>query len=296
MTVRIAVTETKNAYADMPSRVEDLEQLADRLDDVRNANLDHHENLIRAAHARGVKIIGLGELFSAPYFAATKLDMFKRLAESATDGPTVQRMQALAGELDMVIVAPIYELAGDDRYNAAVVIDAGGEILGRYRKTHIPHGGNEQGTFFEGHYYGRADDSLGTYFPSFETKHAKIGVAICYDRHFEGVMSALKRAGADIVFCPAVTFGEKSERMWAMEFEVDAARHRLFIAGSNRLGREKPWDVHYFGKSYVAGPDGRIDVDRSTEGIVVADVDPAVVHAADPSGWRLIEDARSEIF
>jgi N-carbamoylputrescine amidase len=296
MMVRIAITETKNAYEGMPESLDALHTLEGRLAAVRDANLDHHEALIRAAAAAGVKIIGLGELFTGPYFAATKLDMWKGLAESATDGVSVRRMSALAAELSIVIVAPIYEIDGERRYNTAVVLDADGANLGRYRKTHIPHGGNEQGTFFEGFYYGRADDTLGCYFPVFDTRYARVGVAICYDRHFEGVMSALKDAGADLVFSPAVTFGEKSERMWEMEFEVDAARHRLFIAGSNRLGVEPPFSVRYFGRSYVAGPDGRVGADRSLDGLVIADVDLDVVRRADPSGWRLLEDRRRDIY
>jgi beta-ureidopropionase len=295
MNLRIAMTETRNAYAPMPARIEDLESLAPHLEVLREANLDHHERLIREAVAAGVQMIGLGELFAAPYFAATKIEMWKALAESAEDGPTVRRMSALAEELQIVIVAPIYELAPDGRrFNAAVVLDADGKNLGRYRKTHIPHGSNEKGTFFEGFYYGRADEADGDLFPVFATRYATIGVAICYDRHFEGVMRTLKRRGAELVFSPAVTFGEKSERMWMMEFLVDAARHRLFIAGSNRYGVEPPFAVHYFGESYVAGPNGPIENDRSHEGLVLADVDLELLRRPDPSGWKLVEDQRPD--
>lgn len=297
MTLRIAMTETKNAYGDMPTRIEELPALGPKLDALREANVEHHVDLIRTAAGEGAKIVGLGELFTAPYFATTKLDMWKTLAESTSDGPTVQRLSAVARELAVVIVAPIYELdPRGERFNTAVVIDADGANLGAYRKTHIPHGGNEKGSFYEGHYYGRADDSAGDYFPTFATRYAKIGVAICYDRHFEGVMSTLKKRGADLVFSPAVTFGEKSERMWKMEFEVDAARHRLFIAGSNRFGSEPPFDVHFFGESYVAGPDGRVPCDRSHEHLVIADVDLDRIRAPDRSGWKLVEDRRSDIY
>ncbi len=297
MTLRIAMTETRNAYAPMPARMEDLEQLAPHLEALREANVAHHEALIRTAAAEGAKLVGLGELFTAPYFAATKLEMWKGLAESTEDGPTVRHMSALAAELEVVIVAPIYEAAPDGRrFNTAVVLDADGANLGFYRKTHIPHGFNEKGSFYEGFYYQRADELDGDAFPTFTTRYATIGVAICYDRHFEGVIRSLKRHGADLVFSPAVTFGEKSERMWEMEFEVDAGRHRIYIAGSNRLGREPPFDVHYFGHSYVAGPDGRVEVDRRHDGLVIADVDLERIRSLDPSGWRLVEDRRSTLY
>ena len=94
------------------------------------------------------------------------------------------------------------------------------------------------------------------FFPVFETRLVRPGIAICYDRHFEGVMSALAENGAELVLSPAVTFGAKSRRMWDLEFEVDAARHNLYIGGSNRRGVEPPWTQEYSGASYFAGPDG----------------------------------------
>ncbi|HED54861.1 MAG TPA: acyltransferase, partial [Phycisphaerales bacterium] len=189
------------------------------------------------------------------------------------------------------------------RFNTAVVIDADGSNLGRYRKCHIPQGKNEQGSFDEVFYYGPSDgDSYSNitetrgYFPVFQTAVGRVGVSICYDRHFEGVVSSLARSGAQIIFSPAVTFGEKSQRMWNIEFEVDAARHNVFIAGSNRLGSERPWNQPYFGRSHFVGPNGRLANISDEANLVLADLDLDILDKPDPSGWNLKRDARPEIY
>jgi len=186
-----------------------------------------------------------------------------------------------------------------------VVIDEQGEVLGTYRKTHIPHGKNEQGSFLEGFYYDRSDgkNALGPrnvsknpHFPVFETSVGRLGVAICYDRHFEGVLWSLAHEGAQLVFCPAVTFGEKSQRMWHLEFQVDAARHNVFIGGSNRKGVEPPWNQPYFGESHFTGPNGKLaNLSRHPE-LIVSDVALGELSAPDPSGWNLKRDLRHDIY
>src|SRR5687767_734169 len=140
--VRAALTETKNAYRDMPGSVAELELLGPRLSYVRRANVEHHLGLMEKAAQRGVRAICFGELFPAPYFAlGEELPMWRELAEDAETGPTVTQVKAAAKRLSMVVVAPIYELdKRGGRFNTAVVIDADGRVLGKYRKTHIPHG------------------------------------------------------------------------------------------------------------------------------------------------------------
>ena len=305
--VRAALTQTVNAFKDMPDRVEDLGRLEGRLEEIRRANVDHNVQLIRAARDAGAQIICLGELFTAPYFALTKNPMWKAMAEDPVTGPTVTTLRGVAAELGIVIVAPIYELDGASgrRFNTAVVIDADGRVLGKYRKAHIPCGANEQGEFIETFYYQRSEGPqnepseyiLGDnpHFPVFKTSVGNVGVSICYDRHFEGVVAALARAGAQIVFSPAVTFGAKSQRMWEHEFLVDACRHRVFIGGSNRGGSERPWNQPYFGASYFAGPDGEMlrDISARPE-LVIADLDLDGLVRSDPSGWDLQRDARPD--
>jgi N-carbamoylputrescine amidase len=300
--VRAALTQTVNAFADMPADRAGLASLAGRLGDLRRANVEHHVQLMRAARLLGVQIICFGELFTAPYFALETEPLWRALAEDAAVGDTVTRVRQAAAELGMVVVAPIYELdPAGERFNTAVVIDERGELLGKYRKTHIPEGRNEQGSFHERFYYSRSDGQNGAaadnpFFPVFETRVGRIGVAICYDRHFEGVMAALSHGGAEIVFSPAVTFGEKSRRMWRLEFAVDAARHNLFIGGSNRKGSEPPWNQDYFGDSHFVGPGGPCPDLSQHPNLVIADLDLNALRAPDSSGWNLPRDARPEIY
>ncbi|MDP1920527.1 MAG: nitrilase-related carbon-nitrogen hydrolase [Myxococcales bacterium] len=304
--VRAALTETINAYRDMPQRPEDLPALASRLDDVRRANVEHHVGLVAKAKAQGVQVICFGELFPGPYFALRHDPMWTALAEDAATGKTVTTLREVAKANAMIIIAPIYELAPSGRrYNTAVVIDATGEVLGTYRKTHIPHGANEQGSFLEGHYYDRSDggNTLGAhnvsknpFFPVWQTSLGRLGVAICYDRHFEGVMWSLANAGAELIFCPAVTFGAKSQRMWHLEFQVDAARHNVFIGGSNRKGTEAPWGQPYFGESHFTGPNGLATNVSTHPELIIADLDLGELARPDPSGWNLPRDLRPDIY
>lgn len=291
--VRAAMTETRNVYADMPGSVDDLATLADKLEDIRMANVSHHVELIAAAAAEGVRIVGLGELFPAPYFALRRDEFFKGMAESALYGPTITTMREVARARQMVIVAPIYELAGEERFNTAVVIDADGELIGRYRKSHIPRGRNEQAEFDEMFYYGPSRDQPPL--PVFTTAVGRVGVSICYDRHFTGMVAGLAANGAEIIFSPAVTFGRKSRRLWDLEFEVDAARHRVFIGGSNRRGSEPPFDQEYFGASYFVGPGGRLENRSQHAQLIVSDLDLGGLGEPDESGWDLRRDARADI-
>lgn len=305
-TVRVALTQTRNAYPHMPARWADLPQLSDRLDAIRKANVDHHIDLIHQARAVGAQLVGLGELCTGPYFALDELPLWRGLAEDAEDGPSVTAFRRAARDLGVVVVAPIFERCRSGRrFNTAVVIDADGTVLGSFRKVHIPHGRNEQAAFFETFYYEASDGngrttpavhSLSPFFPVFSTAVGRIGIAICYDRHFAGSVASLAAAGAQIILCPAVTFGEKSHRMWRHEFPTDAMRHRVYIGGSNRKGMEPPWNVDYFGDSYFCGPDGELANISPIPELVIADLDLDSLQTADPSGWDLRRDARPETY
>lgn len=304
--VRAAMTETVNAYRDMPASVAALGELRGKLDALRAANVAHHVELMHRAKDQGAQIICFGELFTGPYFALGKDPMWLELAEDAQVGATITTVREAARRLDLITIAPIFELdVSGRRFNTAVVIDERGEVLGKYRKTHIPHGTNEQGTFYEDFYYERGDGNNGRgpanvshndYFPVFATSVGRVGIAICYDRHFDGVMHSLAKEGAELVFSPAVTFGGKSERMWPLEFPVDAARHGVFIGGSNRKGVEPPWEQPYFGQTYFVGPNGPAPDLSSRPNLVVADLDLAELTANDPSGWNLPRDIRHAIY
>lgn len=288
--VRVALTQTCNAYSAMPERIEDLGDLQGRLEEIRGANVAHHLELMEAAQDRGVQVICFGELFPAPYFALGTDPLWLGLAE-AVEGKTIDEIRQAARRCSMIVIAPIFEQDGEHRFNTAVVIDERGEVLGKFRKAHIPYGGNEQGSFHENFYYERSN--LDPLFPVFSTSLGVLGVSICYDRHFSYVVPSLARAGAELIFCPAVTFGAKSQRLWQHEFPTDAARFNVFLGGSNRKGSEKPWNQPYFGESYFVGPNGPCQNLSDHANLIVADLDFTTLREPDPSGWNLPRDTRA---
>ncbi|OGQ90066.1 MAG: hypothetical protein A2289_13525 [Deltaproteobacteria bacterium RIFOXYA12_FULL_58_15] len=307
--VRVALTQTVNAYPHMPSKKSELHQLMGKMHEIRQANVTHNIGLITEAKSAGADVVCLGEVFTGPYFGMTKDAMWFDMAEDAQSGPTVLAIKETSAKHGMVIIAPIYEYDAeqDQRFNTAVVFD-NGKILGKFRKMHIPIGSNEQGEFVEPFYYDRGDGnqnqnnphvvSTNPYFPVFKTSAGKIGIGICYDRHFEGVAREFSEGGAEMVFCPSITFGKKSNKAWHTEFLVDAARHNLYIAGSNRKGHEAPWNQPFFGESYVTGPDYNVLDNLSTNPeLVIADLDLERVRSGmDPSGWKLQAHARDDVF
>ena len=157
-----------------------------------------HEEHARAAAAQGAKVIGFQEVFNAPYFCQVQDAEHYRWAEPVPDGPTVRRMQTLARETGMVIVVPVYEIEQSGfYYNTAAVIDADGTFLGKYRKHHIP----QVKGFWEKFYF--RPGNLG--WPVFDTAVGRVGVYICYDRHFPEGWRALGLAGAQLVYNPSAT-------------------------------------------------------------------------------------------
>ncbi len=225
--------------------------------------------LIANAARQGTQILVLPELFTMPYFARFTDSRWYAAAEPIPNGPTISLMRDLARRYAMVIVAPIYELDRQARYNSAAVIDADGKYLGVYRKHHVPtyHTGN-----YEPFYFHQPD--LG--FPVFDTAYARIGIYICYDRHFPEVARIYGVKGAEIVFNPSATGGKNSERVWELEQQAYALHNGYFLAALNRVGRGEPFDVgKFFGKSYFCNPFGEIIAQggKGTEEIVIADLD-----------------------
>ncbi|HEY1970407.1 MAG TPA: nitrilase-related carbon-nitrogen hydrolase, partial [Pseudonocardia sp.] len=160
--------------------------------------VDAHEKYARAAAAEGAQVMGFQEVFNAPYFCQVQEAKHYQWAEPVPDGPTVRRMCALAKELGLVLVVPIYEIDGAGfYYNTAAVIDADGSYLGKYRKHHIP----QLPGFWEKYYF--RPGNLG--WPVFDTAVGRIGVYICYDRHFPEGWRALGLAGAQLVYNPSAT-------------------------------------------------------------------------------------------
>ncbi|MAG59146.1 MAG: acyltransferase [Planctomycetes bacterium] len=259
---------------------------------LKQAMVDVHLPLIEEAGARGVQMLCLQELFYGPYFCAEQETRWYELTERVPEGPTCQLMQEMARRFGMVIVVPVYEeeMTGV-YYNTAAVIDADGTYLGKYRKTHIPHC---HPGFWEKFYF--KPGNLG--YPVFETRFGRVGVYICYDRHFPEGARALGLAGAEIVFIPSATTAGHSEYLWKLEQTSIAVANGYFVGTNNRVGVEKPWEFgEFYGTSYFADPRGNVlaEGSRDQTELVVAELDLDLI-ADVRAQWQFYRDRRPESY
>jgi len=255
----------------------------------KEAMIDKHEKFIREAAEKGAKIICLQELFYSIYFPAEQDPKWFDLAEPIPDGPTTKRMQELAKELGVVLIVPIFEVEKPGfYYNTAAVIDADGTYLGKYRKTHIPH---VKG-FWEKYYF--RPGNLG--YPVFDTAYAKIGIFICYDRHFPEPARILALKGAEILFNPSATTAGLSEYLWKLEQRAHAVANGVFVGAINRVGVEITGDPFY-GTSYFCDPYGNIIAEgsRDKEEVVIADLDLDLIWEVRKL-WQFFRDRRPETY
>src|SRR5215467_7503639 len=262
------------------------------IDKIKQANLEKNLKYIEQAAARGVQIICMQEVFTTPYFCAEQESRWYDSVEKIPDGPTTRLMQELAAKHGMVIIVPIYEeeITGV-YYNTAAVIDADGRYLGKYRKTHIPHC---LPGFWEKFYFTPGNSG----FPTFETKYARIGVYICYDRHFPEGARALGLHGAEIVFIPSATTKGHADYLWELEQRAHAVANGYFVGTINRVGTEAPWNIgEFFGSSYFSNPDGRILAKGSEDKdeLVMADLDLDQIKEV-RTHWQFYRDRRPDMY
>jgi beta-ureidopropionase len=260
----------------------------------KESMIARHEELARAAAVAGVQIIGFQELFYGPYFGAVQDQRYYEYVEPIP-GPTTVRFAALARQLNLVIVLPIYEIANEgEYYNTAAVIDADGTLLGKYRKHHIPH----LPSFWEKFYF--RPGNLG--YPVFDTKVGRVGVYICYDRHFPEGWRELGLNNAQLVFNPSATKPGLSNRLWEIEQPAAAAANQYFIAANNRIGQEVdefgPDAPYFYGSSYFVNPRGNFvgEVASSDkEEVVIRDLDFDEITAT-RNDWQFYRDRRPESY
>ncbi len=251
-------------------------------------NVEHQIAMITQAAEQGAQITCLQELATGPYFCQVQDPQFYSFAERVPDGPTVTRMQELARQHDMVLVVPVYEEEQTGvYYNTAAVIDADGTYLGKYRKTHIP-----QVTGFWEKFYFRPGN-LG--YPVFQTKYAKVGVYICYDRHFPEGARALGLNGAEIVFIPSATSRGLSMHLWKIEQVSHAIANGYWVGTINRVGVEPLGDNDFYGTSYFVNARGEIVAEASDteEEVLVADLDLAKNREV-RNVWQFYRDRRPD--
>ncbi len=259
---------------------------------IREANLNKTLRLIDEAAAAGVQILCMQEIFTGPYFCAEQNPRWYEATERIPDGPTVQLMQEIARRNRMVIIVPIYELEMDGvYYNTAAVIDADGRYLGKYRKHHIPHC---LPGFFEKFYF--RPGNLG--YPVFETAYAKVGVYICYDRHFPEGARALGLNGAEIVFNPSATVAGLSEYLWKLEQPAHAVANAYFVGAINRVGTEAPWNIgEFYGQSYFCDPRGQMLAvgSRDQDELITAELDFDQIREV-RNVWQFYRDRRPDSY
>ena len=262
------------------------------LEKIRDAMVEKHIGLIRQAAEAGAQIVCLQEIFTGPYFCAEQSSRWYDFAEPVPDGPTIRRMQALAKELGLALIVPVYEVEQDGfYYNTAAVLDREGKYLGKYRKTHIPH---VAPGFWEKFYF--RPGNLG--FPVFDLGFCKIGIYICYDRHFPEGARALGLNGAEIVFNPSATVAGLSEYLWKLEQPAHAAANGYFIGAINRVGTEAPWNIgEFYGQSYFCDPRGQIfaQASRDKDEVLTADLDLGMI-AEVRKTWQFFRDRRPELY
>jgi Predicted amidohydrolase len=258
---------------------------------IKEEMIMRHLQHIEAAAAQGAQVLCMQELFYGPYFCPSQDIRWYALTEEVPDGPTIHLMQEYAKKYQMVLVVPVYEreMAGV-YYNTAAVIDADGRYLGKYRKTHIPQ---VQG-FWEKFFF--RPGNLG--YPVFQTAYGKIGVYICYDRHFPEGARALGLNGAEIVFNPSATVAGLSEYLWTLEQPAHAAANGYFVGAINRIGTEAPWNIgEFYGQSYFASPRGQIiaKASRDQEEVLVSDLDLEQI-AEVRDLWQFYRDRRPDMY
>jgi len=252
------------------------------------ANLDRGIAATRQAAANGANLVAFPELAFTPFYPQTPATGDVTALAEPVPGPITDRFQSLARELGIVVVLILFERDGALTYDCSPVIDADGTLLGRTRMVHI----TEYPCFHEQQYYAPSD--LGA--PVFATAVGRVGVAICYDRHFPEYMRALALAGADLVVVPqAGVIDEWPDGLFEGEMQTAAFQNGYFVALCNRVGVEQ--HLTFAGESFVCGPDGgvRARAPRATEAVLMADIDLA--DATQSHARRvLLHDRRPDLY
>ena len=260
-------------------------------DAIKEKMIAAHIPLIEAAGKQGVQVLCFQEVFNQPYFCPSQDGKWYGAAEAIPDGPTTKLMQEYARKYSMVIVVPIYEeeIAGV-YYNAAAVIDADGSYLGKYRKTHIP----QVAGFWEKFFFKPGNSG----WPVFKTAYCKLGVYICYDRHFPEGWRALALNGAEYILNPSATVAGLSEYLWKLEQPASAVANGVFIGAINRVGTEAPWNIgEFYGQSYFVNPRGKIEKEasRDKDEVIVNEMDFDMIREV-RNTWQFFRDRRPEAY
>ena len=259
-------------------------------------NVRRAVSAVRDAAARGAQIVCLQELFSTPYFCQTE-DLAPFALAEPVPGPTTDALGALAGELGVVLIVPLFEKRARGLYhNSAVVFDADGSPLGTYRKMHVP----DDPGYYEKFYFTPGD--LG--FRTFKTRYADIGVLICWDQWFPEAARLVALSGAHVLFYPTAIGWHDDEPAevrrtqhdaWELVQRSHAITNGVYVAAANRVGREGT--VTFWGASFVAAPDGSLlaHAAHDDEAVLVATCDLDAVDTMRQQ-WPFLRDRRIDAY
>ncbi len=258
---------------------------------IKTGMVEAHLPLIDEAGENGVQVLCLQEVFNQPYFCPSQDAKWYAAVEKIPEGPTTRLMQEYAKKHSMVIVVPIYEEEQTGiYYNTAAVIDADGTYLGKYRKTHIP----QVAGFYEKFFFKPGTSG----WPVFETAYCKLGVYICYDRHFPEGWRALALNGAEYIVNPSATVAGLSQYLWKLEQPASAVANGVYIGACNRVGTEGPWNIgRFYGSSYIVDPRGEFLCEASEDRneLIYADMDMEKVREV-RNLWQFFRDRRPETY
>lgn len=265
------------------------------------ANLKNAERLIRKAVKQGAQVVCLPELFLSQYFCQSEDHAFFQLAEPIP-GPTTKKMEALAKELKVVLIASLFERRAPGLYhNTTAIIDANGKYLGKYRKMHIP----DDPAFYEKFYFTPGD--LG--FHSWATKGGNVGVLICWDQWYPEAARLTALQGAEMLFYPTAIgwhpsekkkFGAKQREAWQLAQRAHALANGVYVMGVNRIGHEAPAGgdgLEFWGSSFIAAPDGSLLAEASVdrEEVLVATLDLSLIDTQ-RTHWPFFRDRRIDAY
>ena len=270
----------------------------------REENIKKAEELIREAAGKGADIIQVQELFETPYFAQIEDYDYIDLARPRDNNPMLDKMCKIARELKVVLPVSFYEDAGIVRFNTVAVIDADGEILGFYRKTHIP---DDMG-YYEKFYFSPGD----TGFKVWDTHYAKIGIGICWDQWFPETARGMALKGAEILFYPTAIGSEPilecdSMPHWRRCMTGHAACNLMPVVAANRIGTEEVVPcaengnqssaLTFYGSSFITDATGEVveQMDRVSEGFILHSFDLDELESERKS-WGLFRDRRPEMY
>lgn len=263
----------------------------------RDANVARAEKLIREAAKRGAQVVLIQELFETPYFCKDHASRFFDLAKPLEAHPAVEHFRGLARELDVVLPVSVFERANNAYYNSLVMVDAGGEVLGSYRKSHIPEGPG----YHEKFYFSPGD----TGFKVFDTRVGKVGAAICWDQWFPEAARCMALMGAEILLYPTAIGSEPqdasidSSAHWQRTMQGHAAANVMPVVASNRIGTEQGEHntLTFYGSSFIASHTGEkvAEADRVTESVLTAQFDLEAIRRY-RRAWGVFRDRRPELY